>query len=195
MTSWAVQHGARFPMNDSGTKQHGVKQKLVHELRQLLVISLYLFGFFAIFRLYTRLVLEEYQIDYFHYGLTLLKSVALAKIILTGEALRLGEQSRRRPLAVLTVYYAVVFSAFALAFEVLEHLILGGVRGKDPRAVMAEIVDRGWPHLLAMTMVVFVAFLPFFAFRETGRALGEGKLHGLFFGRAEKEPPPYGGGP
>ena len=182
-------------MNGTDTKKEGAKQKLVHELRKLAMISLYLFGFFAVFRLYTRLVLEEYQINYFHYGLTLLKSVALAKIILTGEALRLGERSRSRPLIVLTVYYVVVFSAFALAFEILEHLVLGGVHGKGPAAVIAEILDKGWPHLLAMTMVVFVAFLPFFAFRETGRALGEGKLHGLFFGRAEKEPPPYGGGP
>ena len=155
--------------------------------RKLAMISLYLFGFFAVFRLYTRLVLEEYQINYFHYGLTLLKSVALAKIILTGEALRLGERSRSRPLIVLTIYYVVVFSAFALAFEILEHLVLGGVHGKGPAAVIAEILDKGWPHLLAMTMVVFVAFIPFFAFRETGRALGERKLRDLFFrGVAEK---------
>src|SRR5262245_40208549 len=98
----------------------GVKQKLVHELRQLVVIFLYLAGFFMVFRLYTRLVLEEYQVNYFAYGLTLLKSLALAKVILTGEALRLGERARARPLIVLTLYYAVVFSAFALAFDVLE---------------------------------------------------------------------------
>src|SRR5581483_7890114 len=118
-------------MNGSDTVQHGAKQKLLHELRQLMIFSLYLFSFFAVFRLYTRLVLEEYAIDYFHYGLTLLKSVALAKIILTGEALRLGESSRRRPLLFLTVYYAIVFSAFAFVFEILEHLTLGWFRGES----------------------------------------------------------------
>jgi hypothetical protein len=159
----------------------GWKHKLVHELRQLVGISLYLFLFFGVFRLYTRLILSEYPIDYFRYGLTLLKSVALAKIILTGEAIRLGERRTRHPLIVLTFYYAVVFSAFALVFEVLEHLVLGGVHGTDPMTVLGEIQEHGWPHLLAMTMVVFFAFLPFFAFRETGRALGEGKLHELFF--------------
>ncbi len=174
-------------MSGTDTKQHGTKEKLVHELRQLLVISLYLFVFFAVFRLYTRLVLEEYDINYFQYGLTLLKSVALAKIILTGEALRLGETSRSRPLIVLTVYFAVVFSAFAFAFEILEHIVLGWFRGKGPSAALAEMADKGWPHLLAMAMVVFVAFLPFFAFRETSRALGAGKLRDLFLrGGGEK---------
>jgi hypothetical protein len=179
-------------MNDSDTEHHGARQKLIHELRRLAVITLYLFSFFAIFRLYTRLVLEAYDIDYFQYGLTLLKSVALAKIILTGETLRLGERWGLRPLIVLTVYYAVLFSAFALAFEIVEHLIMGWFHGKGPGAVMAEILDKGWSHLVAMAMVIFVAFLPFFAFRETARALGERRLHDLFFKIAEKESVPAG---
>jgi hypothetical protein len=170
-------------MDGSDKETLGGKHHLAHELRRLVGISVYLFCFFAVFRLYTRLILSEYQVDYFEYGLTLLKSVALAKIILTGEVLRLGERRTRQPLIVLTVYYAVVFSGFALVFEVLEHLALGWLHGKVPVAVLAEILDKGWPHFLAMTMVVFFAFLPFFAFRETSRALGAGKLHDLFFKR------------
>jgi hypothetical protein len=167
-------------MTSSNADKVGMQQKLTHELRKLLVIFLYLAGFFMVFKLYTRLILEEYRINYFEYGLSLLKSLALAKIILAGEALRLGERWRVRPLIVLTFYYALVFGAFALAFEILEHLVLGWLLGKDAAMAFAEILDQGWPHLLAMTMVAFFAFLPFFAFRETGRALGEGKLHDLF---------------
>jgi hypothetical protein len=175
-------------MTNPSADKAGMKQKLTHELRKLLVIFLYLAGFFMGFKLYTRLILEEYRINYFDYGLSLLKSLALAKVILTGEALRLGERWRARPLMVLTFYYALVFSAFALAFEVLEHVALGWLRRQDPAAVFAEILGQGWPHLLAMTMVVFFAFLPFFAFRETGRALGEGKLQELFLkGRTVEE--------
>ncbi len=168
-------------MDAPDEKEHGAKQKLAHELRQLVAITLYLAGFFLVFKVYTRLILEEYRINYFAYGLTLLKSLALAKVILTGEALHLGGKSRPRPLAVQTVRDAVIFSAFALAFEVLEHLILGWFHGKGPAEVFTEIAEKGWPHLLAMTIVVFFAFLPFFAFRETSHALGENKLHELFF--------------
>jgi hypothetical protein len=174
----------RCEMTSSNAHQGGLKQKTLHELRRLVAIFLYLSAFFIVFRVYTILVLAEYQIDYFHYGLTLLKSLALAKIILTGETLRLGEKwFRTRPLIVLTVYFALVFSCLASVFEVVEHLIIGWMRGKSAAEVLGEIADKGWPHLVAMAMVVFVAFLPFFAFRETGRALGEGKLHDLFFKR------------
>jgi hypothetical protein len=176
-------------MNDSQERTTGAKQKLVHELRQLVGIFLYLSGFFMVFKLYTKLILEQYEISYFEYGLTMLKSLALAKIILTGEALRLGEMSRSRRLIVSTLYNAVVFSAFAVAFEILEHIVLGWFRGKYPAEVFAEILDKRWPHLLAMMMVVFLAFIPFFAFREMGRALGGTKLYDLFFRGVKEEGP------
>jgi hypothetical protein len=168
----------------------GMKHRLVHELRRLVGIFLYLAVFFTTLRLYTRLMLAEYRIDSFAYGLTLLKSLALAKVILTGEALRLGERFRDRPLIVPTFYKSLIFSAFALAFEVVEHLLLDWIHGRSPGEVLAELLAHGWPHLLAMTMVVFVAFLPFFAVGETERVLGEYKLHELFFRR----PAPAGAG-
>jgi hypothetical protein len=159
----------------------GLKQKVAHEARELLAIFIYLAMFFLVFKLYTRLVLAEYGVDYFVYGLTLLKALALAKVILTAEALHLGERFRERPLIVPTVYSTVVFAAFALVFEILEHIVLGAIHGKGVSEVVTEILDKGWPHLAGMTLVVFVAFIPFFAFREIGRVLGDAKLQELFF--------------
>ena len=60
-------------MNSSNSENFGMKQKIVHEIRRLLMIFAYLALFFLVFRFYTRLVLSEYQINYFEYGLTLLK--------------------------------------------------------------------------------------------------------------------------
>jgi hypothetical protein len=161
----------------------------MHELRQLLGIFLYLGAFFIVLRTYTHLILAEYQIIYAAYALTLLKALALAKIILTGETLRLGARRfHDRPLIVPTLYNTVVFSLFALVFEVVEHFIFGWIHGKGFTEVSTEILDKGWPHLVAATLVIFVAFLPFFAFREMERVLGEGKLKEWFFKR-----PPVGG--
>jgi hypothetical protein len=171
-------------MSSAHAESGGMKQKIAHEIRRLLAIFIYLAVFFLVFRFYTRLVLSEYQINYFEYGLTILKALALAKIILTAEALRLGERFRERPLIIPTFYSTLVFCAFAFVFEVLEHVIIGLVRGKGPSEVCTELLEKGWPHLAGMTLVVFVAFLPFFAFRETERALGEGKLKELFTKRS-----------
>jgi hypothetical protein len=167
-------------MPTTKTEKASLKHRLAHELRRLLAIFLYLAVFFLVLRLYTKLVLQEYRLNYVAEGLTLLKALALAKIILTGEALRLGERLRDRPLIVPTVYKTLLFSTFALIFEILEHLILGWVHGKGPGEVVTELLEHGWAHVFAHTLVVFVAFLPFFAFRETERALGEGTVRDLF---------------
>src|SRR5262245_53956381 len=172
-------------MNSAPTQHVGVKEKLVHELKRLLLIAVYLAVFFSVVKLYKMLLLEEYHVVLVTYGYIILQSLALAKIILTGDALRLGGWFRDKPLIVPTLSHTVVFSAFTWAFDVLEHFVVGTVRGKTPGEVLAHILEKGWPHMLATVMVVFVAFLPFFAFRELERALGEGKLRQLFLGRSE----------
>jgi hypothetical protein len=172
-------------MDSATANQVGMKQRVLHEIKQFLAISIYLTVFFGVFKWYKRLILAEYQIDFLTYGYVILQSLALAKIILTGEALRLGRKYQERPLIVTTVIRTVMFSALAWAFDVLEHLLLGWVRGKELTEVLQEFLDKGWPHILAMTLVVFVAFLPFFAFRELERVWGERELHNLFFQRRE----------
>lgn len=172
-------------MEGAQEERLSLRQKLVSEIRRLLAISIYLSIFFLVFRLYTNLILEQLHINYFVYGLTILKAVVLAKIILAADALRLGSRRfREHPLIVPTLYNTVVFSVFAMVSEVVEHLIVGALlHGQGPSAVFAEIRDKGWSNLAGMTLVVFVAFIPFFAFREVERVLGEGTLFDLFFTR------------
>jgi hypothetical protein len=168
-------------MAEEHTDKTGRKQTLVHELRELFVIFVYLGAFFMLLRTYTHLVFLDRQIAYVAYALTLLKALAMAKVILTGETLRLSRSFDKRPLIWPTLYNTIVFSAFALAFEVVEHLVLGMIHGKSLGEAFAEILDKRWPHIVAATLVTFVAFLPFFAFRAMESVMGEGKLKELFF--------------
>ncbi len=170
-------------MTTSTVEKAGVGHKIARELRKLALYFVYLCSFFLAIRFYTNLVLADHQISFVRYGLCVLKSLMLAKIILMGESFRLDRDWNQTPLALTTVFKAAIFSALTLVFEVLEHLILGALHEKPAGEVIAEILDKGWPHLAAMTMVVFVAFLPFFAFRELAHVLGEGKLQELFLKR------------
>jgi hypothetical protein len=85
-----------------------------------------------------------------------------------------------RPLIVPTLYKVILFSFFVLAFEVLEHVIGGLLHGKDVMGGFQEMMSAGWDELLARTLVMLVAFVPLFAFSETARVMGEGRLTELF---------------
>ena len=174
-------------MTSPQAKQETFKEKAVTEIRRLVVTFIYLALFFFVIKIYTKLILSEYHINYFDYGLTVVKALVLAKIILTADALRLGERFREQPLIVTTLYSTVVFCGFALACEVMEHFIIELVFYQHSLAeAYAEIRDKGWPHIAGMILVVFVAFIPFFAFRETERVLGEGTLRDLFISRKKR---------
>lgn len=167
-------------MTDSGEKKAGLKEKLVHEVKELLVIFVFLAVFFCAFTTYRRLILKEEGFSYFHYGFALIKALVLAKVILLGQYARIGKIFDDRPLIVPTLYKVVLFSLFTLAFEILEHVIGGLIHGKDVLWGIQEIMGTGRDEILARTLVVLSAFVPFFAFTELARVLGEGRLSDLF---------------
>jgi hypothetical protein len=167
-------------MNSSDEKRSGVKGKVVHEVKELLVIFLYLALFFCAFTTYRSLVMKEMGISYFHYGFALIKALVLAKVILLGRCVPFARVFDDRPLIIPTLYKVILFGLFVLAFEVLEHVIGAFLHGEDLQDAFQEMMSVGWDELLARTLVMLVAFAPLFAFTETARVLGEGKMRDLF---------------
>jgi hypothetical protein len=167
-------------MEGTNEKRAGLKEKLLHEVKELLGIFLYLAVFFCAFTTYRLLVMKEMGLSYFHYGFALIKALVLAKVILLGQSVRFAKAFDDRPLIILTLYKVILFSLFTLAFEVLERVIGGFFHGKNILGALQEIMSVGWDELLARTLVMLVAFVPLFAFTETARVLGEGKMRELF---------------
>ena len=168
-------------MNDVNKKKAGWKQKLVHEMVEYWINFVYLALFFGVFISYRRLIMAEYQISYQHYGIVVIKALVLAKVIMIGDVLRLGRRLEDKPLIFVTLYKTVVFTLWVLLFNVLEDAIRGILHGIGLAGGFDELISKGTDELLAGCLVVFFAFIPFFAFKELGRLLGEGKISELFF--------------
>jgi hypothetical protein len=159
------------------------KQKLAHEFVRYWINAAYLGLFFGVFTWYRRFVLAEYHISYLHYGTAIIEALILAKVILIGDALGLNRPSQNKPLIYPTVRKAIVFSVFVGIFAIIEHVVEGLVHGKGVKGGLATLWSEGRDEILARCLVTFFAFIPFFAFRELGMLLGEGKLRSLFFRR------------
>lgn len=170
-------------MSDAHKKKAGWKHKIVDELIKYWINVLYLTIYFGVFTSYRRLILAQYEISYEDYGISLIKALVLAKVIMIGDVLRLGRGFKDKPLIVPTLYRTILFSGWIWLFGVIEHTIRGLLQGKGLFGGFEELMGKGEFELLARCLVTFVAFLPFFAFRELGRVLGEGKISELFFRR------------
>ena len=170
-------------MKEANTKSAGWKSKAIHEMVEYYIIFMYLAVFFGLFTWYRRLVLAEYQINYLHYGVSVIQALVLAKVIMVGRALHLGQRLKDYPLILPAIYKAVVFSIFVALFAVVENTIIGLLHEKGIAGGFEELLSAGRYELLARCLIMFVAFIPFFAFDELERVLGEGKLGRLFFRR------------
>jgi hypothetical protein len=165
-------------------KKGNWKQRLAREFIRYWITVAYLFVFFGAFAWYRRFVLAAHGISYLHYGTAIVEALILAKVILIGEALGLSRRSENKPLIYPTLRKAVIFSIFVGIFAILENMVEGMLEGKGAAGGLAELWSEGKYELLSRCFVTFLAFIPFFAFRELELILGEGKLGRLFFRRA-----------
>lgn len=161
----------------------GLKQKILSELKTYWVNVLYITLFFSIFTNYRRLTLAHYQIPYHDYGISLIKALVLAKVILVAEHLRLGTGFEDKSLIVPTLYKSFLFTICVAILSVIEAMIRGFLKAGGSTGVEAMFTKCFSYEWFASMLVVFAAFIPFFAIRELGRVLGSGKIAELFFHR------------
>jgi hypothetical protein len=164
-------------------KDTTLREKLYHELVEYWMNVCYLALVFAAFTQYRRFVLAAYDITYTNYWVAVIEALILAKVIMIGAVLRLGRGLEQKPLIIPTIYKTVVFTLFVGLFSIGEHALKGLWQGKGLTGGLVEFLGKGHHELLGHSLVVFVAFIPFFAVKELGRVLGEEKIRDLFFRR------------
>lgn len=170
-------------MNNPGKKKKDIKKKIYHEMVEFWIIAAYLTLMFAAFTQYRRLILAAHDITYTNYGVAIIEALVLGKVVMIGDALRLGRWLEHKPLIYSTLLKTVVFSIFVGAFTVIENVIKGLWKGKGLVGGLDDFIGKGSHELLAGCLIIFAALIPFFAFRELGRVLGEGKIWDMFFRR------------
>lgn len=159
-----------------------LKAKIFRGIRTYWVYVLYLTLVFAAFTQYRRLILADAGIIYTDYWFALIKAVIFARVIMLGDAIRLGRGLDEKPLFVPTLVKTIIFTLLVGAFTLIEHAVRGLWTGKGFLGGLADFLEKGHQELLANALIVFVAFIPFFALREIGRVMGgEGRLVDLFF--------------
>ena len=170
-------------MNTVNEERKGWKQKLVHELINYWSIVLYVAIFFGVLFNYQSLILSHCQISYTDYGISVIKALIVAKVVLVAETLHLGRGFEDKPLVVPTLYKTFLFTLCVGLFAAVEGLVRGLIGGLGPMGAVDEVMSRFNYEWLARALIVFFSFIPFFMVRQLGRVLGKGTIAGLFFQR------------
>jgi hypothetical protein len=162
-------------------QKKNLKEKAAEEVRLMMIIAAYLAAFFIAFLTYRRLISREFGVTSFHYGFALIEALVIAKVILIGKALGLGQKHTGRVLAMRVLRVSVIYAILVGIFSVLEHAIEGLIHHKTFAESLQELASQGKWEILGKTLVIFVAFIPFFALWELDASLGDRKLVQIFF--------------
>jgi hypothetical protein len=171
---------------DAPTGKSSLKSRLFDELQKFLVITVYLWMLFALFDLYKGMILRENGVSVWAQSFTIINALIFAKVILIVQALNLGAGLQKYPLIYSALGKSLVMTMILFAFHIFEEAIRAMVKGLPLVNSIADFGGGTIRGFLTLGAIFFVTLIPFFAFREVGRVLGERALWDLFFSRRAK---------
>jgi hypothetical protein len=171
------------PLNQ---RTQNLKEKAFLEFKRFLGIFLYLWVVFALFSIHESIIRAQHNLDFTSHSLAIINAFVLAKVLLVGEHLHLGAGFNEKPLVYPVLYKSLIFSIFLTGFHVAERMIVGMIRGKTFAESFSAIGSGRLEAIFSVGALMFVMLIPFFAFRELGRVIGEEKLRALFYGQRTK---------
>ena len=161
-----------------------LKAKAADEFRKFLVLFFYLWILFGVFVLNEGVALREHGFNFAMQGFAFINALVFAKVMMLFEVFDPGRWLRKRPLIYPILYETLLLTVLFLVAHVLEKTIDGLVHGKTVADSMPAIGGGGLTGLLSVTVILFIALIPFFGLRNLSLAMGEGRLWAVIF-----EPP------
>jgi hypothetical protein len=158
-----------------------IAAKAAEETRRFLVMFFYLWVLFGLYVLVEGIFLRKQGVRFTFQGFAIINALVLAKVMLVIEDLDLARWIRRMPLIVVILYEALILTILFLCFHVVEHVAIGVFKGESLVDSLPPIGGGGLGGLLSVAAIMFVALVPFFAFKNVSRALGPGRLEALLF--------------
>ncbi len=165
-----------------------LRQRAEHELKELAIISAYLYVTLGAVILMKTAVLHTEGIAFAPYGVAIVKAVVLGKFVLLGNLAHVGGRDISGPLIWPTLRRALAFLVLLVILIIVEEAVVGLFHHQSIAASLGELFGAKLQETLAGCLIMLLVLIPFFAFRVLSEALGEGRLERMFFVSRESAP-------
>lgn len=160
---------------------HVIRTKAVEEMKEMAIISFYLYVCFGALLMFKAAILEGMGVSYTHWGLAVIKALVLAKFILIGRALHVGDAHHDRPLIWVTLRKSFAFLVLLAILTAIEEVVVGLLHGRTAVQSLAALGGGSRDELIVTCLIMWLILLPYLAVQSLGEVLGEGRLARLFF--------------
>ena len=163
------------------TAKATLRQRALHELKEFVVLALYLYICFGAVILMKMAVLHTVGVEAALWGVAIVKAMVLAKFMLIGFAVKFGEGNSTGPLIWPTMKMAFAFLGLLIVMTVIEEIVVGLFHHQSIAASLGGLFGLRLEETLAGYLIMLLVLIPFFAFRVLSDTLGEGRLERMFF--------------
>jgi hypothetical protein len=168
-------------MKEAATGTTSLLQKVTGAFKETLALALYLYICIGAVVLLKSAVLRDVGVDFTIWGIAAVKALLLAKFMLVGRELKLGQRFRDRPLIWPILYHALIFLIFLLVLTTIEEILVGAVHHRPLSQSLAHVVGPTVFEAAAICLVLFLILVPYSAFDCLQDVLGERETLRLFF--------------
>jgi hypothetical protein len=154
--------------------------RATRELRAFALLTAYFYVTFGTLIFMKAAVLHTHGIRYFVWGSAIVKAVLIAKFMLVGRALKIGEGHKVRPLIWPTLHKAFAFLLLLVILTAIEGIVVGLFRHRSITAMLMDLVGPKLEESLADILFLLLVLIPFVAFSVLDETLGEGRLQRMF---------------
>jgi hypothetical protein len=167
-------------MSDTDSSAAGggesLKQRLLEELRNYLIVSAYLFICFGVLQFYKAALLQEAGVHYLPLGVAVVKALIVGKFLLIGDAIRARLQRRPGRLPGRIAMRAFWLLLILILLTIAEELIVGWIHGHSLVEMASEFHARSMSELVAEVFLMGLILVPLVSAAEVSRALGPSVL-------------------
>ena len=163
-------------------------QRAVHEFKEMAILAVYLYVTLGAVILMKTAVLHDAGISFTPWGLAAVKALVLAKFMLIGRAMKIGERYTTQPLIWPTLHKSFAFLVLLVVLTIIEEVVVGLFHHQSIAASLGDLFGARLLETLAGYLIMLLVLIPFFAFRVLSEALGEGRLERMFFVERESLP-------
>lgn len=163
------------------TAKATLHQRAVHELKEFAILTVYLYVTLGAVILMKTAVLHSAGIEFAPWGIAIVKAMVLAKFMLVGSAMKIGERFTNRPLIWPTLHKALAFLLLLVALTIIEEAVVGLFHGRSIAVSLGDLFGVRLEETITGYLIMLLVLTPYFAFRVLGEALGEGRLVRMFF--------------
>jgi hypothetical protein len=167
-------------MKSGGAAKESVGKRMTHELKEFIIITVYLYVCFAAIIYLKAAILHAHGIAFAPFSIAVVKAAICAKFMLIGNALHIGGRYKTQALIWPTLHRSFAFLVLLLVLNILEEIIVGAIHHRGITDSILDVAGGTLNQLIASSVVVLLILIPYFAFRSLGEVVGEQNLVRVF---------------